>query len=329
MYKKSVIKPFGNLGINLVTILRPEQLVPCEKSSIKKTVTFRPGYGNIINTGAIKKIIEGQLQLIQGQFYVCGDVVADSPLMTDDEHLKLIKLVLNTVAGRRKVIASTGSNDTSVAIEMTKLALGYHYKPDGFLQTVPYGLNLTQAEMRNHFTLIFKALPHEYRNIPILLYDNIFRTGVSADPDTILHLDRAKIIRGVKLVSRQGDQLAEVLKHCSPDFMVYVCDEEEAYGKLLNGAHGIISTLANIFPLETQRMISYCKGQDIGLGGLALHRHLNPFFKFAGIISPGKTVKAALCMMHDFDYIVRSPTLPLPEEKQGELKSLLRSYNLL
>ena len=95
-----------------------------------------------INFEAFKKLIEFQISEGIDALIVCG-TTGEAATMTDSERKETIKFAIDTVASRVPVIIGTGSNNTALAIEMSKYAESCG--ADGLLVVTPYYNKATQA----------------------------------------------------------------------------------------------------------------------------------------------------------------------------------------
>ncbi|MFM7373042.1 MAG: 4-hydroxy-tetrahydrodipicolinate synthase, partial [Sphaerospermopsis kisseleviana] len=125
---------------------------------------------------------------------ICG-TTGESPTLSWDEEYQLFVEVLQSVAGKAKVIAGCGSNSTKEAIAATEKAarIGVH----GSLQVVPYYNKPPQAGLYKHFQAIAQACP----DLPMLLYNIPGRTGQNLSPETVVQLAQIDNIVGIKEAS--------------------------------------------------------------------------------------------------------------------------------
>ena len=157
--------------------------------------------------------------------------------MSDAEHRAAIKFAVDHVKGRVPVIAGTGSNETSYAVELSKYAESVG--ADALLVVTPYYNKCTQKGLIAHYTAIADAV-----NIPIILYDVPSRTGVAKHPNIVAvkeaNGDLSKILR---LRAAVGD-----------DLVIYSGNDDQIVPILSLGGQGVISVLSNVAPQETHDM---------------------------------------------------------------------------
>ena len=217
---------------------------------------------------------------------VCG-TTGESPALTWDEEYTLFKAVKQAVSGRAKVLAGTGSNSTSEAIEATQKAskLGL----DGSLQVVPYYNKPPQAGLAGHFRAIAQAVP----DLPVMLYNVPGRTSCNLLPDTVVELADISNIVAIKEASGNLDQVSEISRLCPSDFEIYSGDDSLTLPMLSVGAVGVVSVASHLVGNQLQRMV-----QAFELGNVkdatAIHLKLIPLFKVLFSVTSPIPLKVAL-----------------------------------
>ena len=157
------------------------------------------------------------------------------------EHLSVIKAVVDQVNGRIPVIAGTGANSTSEAVELTQAAkdLGV----DACLLVVPYYNKPTQEGLYRHFTHIADSV-----DIPQILYNVPGRTITDMSNETALRLAPHKNIIGIKDATGDIARGEALIQQAPENFVVLSGDDLSAYDLILRGAKGNISVTANVAP---------------------------------------------------------------------------------
>jgi 4-hydroxy-tetrahydrodipicolinate synthase len=165
----------------------------------------------------------------------------ESPTVNVDEHCELIKTTVAHVNGRVAVIAGTGANSTSEAIELTAKAKALG--ADACLLVAPYYNKPTQEGMYQHFAAIAKAV-----DIPQILYNVPGRTGCDISNDTVLRLAAIKNIVGIKDATGGIERGTDLLLRVPKDFAVYSGDDATAMTLMLLGGKGVITVTGNVVP---------------------------------------------------------------------------------
>jgi len=237
------------------------------------------------------------------------------------EHLKVIKHTIEYAAKRIPVIAGTGANSTSEAIELTQEAK--NLGADACLLVTPYYNKPTQEGLYQHFKLIAETV-----DINQLLYNVPGRTAVDMSVDTTLRLTEIENIIGIKDATGDLSVIKQLVERCPEDFLLLTGDDATALDFILCGGHGGISVTANIVPKELQKVyLSAMSGQsdlakELNKKLESLHEHL---FLEANPIP----VKWALHKMGKCHKGIRLPLLVLSKEYQSVILTDLEKLGLL
>ncbi|MEC7501003.1 MAG: 4-hydroxy-tetrahydrodipicolinate synthase [Planctomycetota bacterium] len=244
----------------------------------------------------------------------------ESPTLSHEEHEKVISVVVEASAGRIKVMAGTGSNNTEEALRLTRWAA--QAGADAALVVAPYYNKPTQEGMYEHFKAIAEAV-----DIPICVYNIPGRTAKNIDPSTIIRLAELPQITMVKEATGQMDQASEIL--AETDLTVLSGDDSMTLPLLAVGARGVISVIGNIIP---QDMISLIKAFDDGDFNVARnwHHRLFPLCRdMLGLSTNPIPIKAAMELLGRDSGQLRMPLTPLSPEEVRALKHSLTAYGLL
>jgi 4-hydroxy-tetrahydrodipicolinate synthase len=163
------------------------------------------------------------------------------------EHLKIIKHTIEYAARRIPIIAGTGANSTSEAIELTQEAK--NLGADACLLVTPYYNKPTQEGLFQHFKLIAESV-----DIDQILYNVPGRTAVNMSVETTARLSKISNIIGIKDATGDLAVIKELVKSCPEDFLLLTGDDATAVDFLLLGGHGGISVTANVTPKELQKV---------------------------------------------------------------------------
>ena len=237
------------------------------------------------------------------------------------EHLHIIEHTIEYAAKRIPVIAGTGANSTSEAIELTKEAKSLG--ADACLLVTPYYNKPTQEGLYQHFKLIAETV-----DIDQLLYNVPGRTAVDMSVDTTLRLAEIDNIIGIKDATGNLSVIKQLVERCPEDFLLLTGDDATALDFILCGGHGGISVTANIVPKELQKVyLSAMSGQsdlakELNKKLENLHDHL---FLEANPIP----VKWAFHKMGKCHKGIRLPLLVLSKEYQSVILTDLEKLGLL
>ena len=273
-----------------------------------------------INFEEFKKLLENQVENKVDAIIVCG-TTGESSTMTKEERKETIKFAIDTVNKRTKVIAGTGSNNTSDAVEMSKYAESVG--ADGLLIVTPYYNKTTQKGLIAHYSEIAKNV-----NVPIILYSVPSRTGVNILPDTCLELSKISNIVAIKEASGNISQVAKIASLCGDNLAIYSGNDDQIIPVLSLGGKGVISVLSNVMPKYTHDMVrKYLDGQvkEACKMQLEVIDLIDMLFAEVNPIP----VKHALNVM-GYNYgIPRLPLIELSDENKEKIKNVMKKHGLI
>ena len=251
---------------------------------------------------------------------VCG-TTGESPTLSWDEEYQLFQVVKAAVAGKATVIAGTGSNSTSEAIEATQKAakLGV----DGSLQVVPYYNKPPQAGIYQHFAAIASAC-----DLPMMLYNIPGRTGQTLEPETVAKLAKLAGIVAIKESTGNIDIASQIRSLTPPEFKIYAGDDSLTLPMLAIGGSGVVSVASHLVGNQIQQMIA---AFGAGQNQLATQLHIKmlPLFKGLFFAPNPMPIKAALKLQGWEVGGLRLPMCELPAESLPQLQQLLQLQGLL
>ena len=200
-----------------------------------------------VNYPVLRDFINFQIKNSIDAIVVCG-TSGESATMSFSEKLKVISFVVDVVNHRIPVIAGTGSNNTSDAVELTKKAeqLG----ADSALVVTPFYNKTSQEGLVQHYSAIANST-----SLPIILYNVPSRTGLNITPDTCFKLSKIPNIVGIKEASGNISQITKIRQLCDDDFNIYSGNDDQIIPILSVGGIGVISVLSNIFPKFAHDMV--------------------------------------------------------------------------
>src|SRR5215472_18482056 len=219
---------------------------PMFQGSIVALVT--PFTDGKVDEAKLKQLVEMHVAQGTDGIVPCG-TTGESPTLSHDEHRRVVEIVIEAARGRLHIIAGTGSNATSEAIDLTRHAR--KAGATGALVVNPYYNKPTQEGLYRHFRAVAESVA-----IPILVYNIQSRTAINVETDTMARLRRdVKNIVGVKEASGSLDQMSQVIAACGPDFSVLSGDDNITLPLLAIGGSGVVSVIANIVPRETADLV--------------------------------------------------------------------------
>lgn len=270
-----------------------------------------------VNYKVFKDMIENQIKEGVDSIIVCG-TTGESSTMSEAERKETIKFVVDTVNKRVPVIAGTGSNNTSSAIEMTKYAESVGV--DGVLVVTPYYNKTTQKGLIEHYKVIANNT-----SLPIIMYSVPSRTGVNILPETCLELSKIDNIVAIKEASGNISQVAKIASLCGDNLAIYSGNDDQIVPVLSVGGIGVISVLSNIEPKFTHQMVYDYFNGDIKEATRKQLVSLNLIENLFSEVNP-IPVKAGLNII-GYDYgIPRLPLIEMSEDKKENLKNAIKEF---
>jgi 4-hydroxy-tetrahydrodipicolinate synthase len=237
------------------------------------------------------------------------------------EHLKIIKHTIEYAARRIPIIAGTGANSTSEAIELTQEAK--NLGADACLLVTPYYNKPTQEGLFQHFKLIAESV-----DIDQILYNVPGRTAVNMSIETTTRLSKISNIIGIKDATGDLAVIKGLVKSCPEDFLLLTGDDATAVDFLLLGGHGGISVTANVTPKELQKVYMTAIAGNADLAKKAnkelINLHQNLFVESNPI-----PVKWALHKMGMCSKGIRLPLIELSSEFRPLIENDLKELNLI
>jgi 4-hydroxy-tetrahydrodipicolinate synthase len=274
-----------------------------------------------IDEAKVRELVEMHVAGGTDGLIPCG-TTGESPTLSHDEHRRLVELVVEAARQRITVIAGTGSNATSEAVDLTKHA--ERAGANGALVVSPYYNKPTQEGLYRHFRAVADAA-----TIPIIVYNIASRTAVNIETATMARLARdCRNIVGVKEASGSLDQMAQVIAACGPDFTVLSGDDNLTIPLMAIGGHGVISVIANILPRETADMVHAALDSD-WKRARELHYKLLPLARAAFLETNPIPIKEAMAMAGLLSAEFRLPMCPMSEANRETLRGILKSYALV
>jgi 4-hydroxy-tetrahydrodipicolinate synthase len=275
-----------------------------------------------IDDACFTKLVVRQIKGGVNLLVPCG-TTGESVTMSEDERLHVIKLAVAAAKGTKaKVVAGTGSNNTSATIDFTRKAR--EAGADAALIVAPYYNKPTQEGLFAHFSEIAKSV----KGFPIMLYNVPSRTASNISAETTLRLAAAhENIVATKEASGNYSQVMEIIAGRPKNFKVFSGDDASALPLIAIGADGLVSVIANEMPKETSRMVE--KALDgAHTAARKIHYQLLPLMEANFVESspaPCKFVMKEMCLLEEN---LRLPLVPIAAETRAKLKAVMKDVGL-
>lgn len=234
----------------------------------------------------LAKLVAGQIKGgIDG--IVPVGTTGESPTLSHEEHMDVVRAVIATARGRVPVIAGTGSNSTSEAVELTRLA--HAAGADAMLVVAPYYNKPSQEGLFRHFCAVAEATDR-----PVVLYSIPGRCGVEISVGVVERLvGRYRHVRWIKEAGGNVERVDQLKQALGSDLTVLSGDDALTLPFMAVGAEGVISVASNLLVREVSQLVRLALADEFGKAG-RLHRKLYPVFKALFLEPNPVPIKAAL-----------------------------------
>jgi 4-hydroxy-tetrahydrodipicolinate synthase len=252
------------------------------KDSLPASMKLRPLTGTItalatpfrdgqVSYEDLKKLVAHQIKGGINGLVPVG-TTGESPTLSHEEHMEVIRYVIMEARGRVPVIAGTGSNSTLEAVQLTKFS--HAAGADAMLVVAPYYNKPSQEGMFRHFSEIADSTDK-----PIILYSIPGRCGVEIAVQTVERL-RAKYghVAWIKEAGGSVDRVDQLKQALGADLTVLSGDDSLTLPFMSVGAEGVISVASNLYAKEVGQLVKHALANDFTKAA-KVHRRLYPMFK--------------------------------------------------
>jgi 4-hydroxy-tetrahydrodipicolinate synthase len=275
--------------------------------------------GGAVDYGALDRLVQFHIDNGTDGIVAVG-TTGESATLSVEEHIEVVRRVVAKAAQRIPVIAGTGANSTSEAIELTQLA-----KQAGAaagLSVTPYYNKPTQEGLFQHYKAIAEAVA-----LPLILYNVPGRTACDMHPDTAARLAAVPNIVGLKEASGSLDRNRQLVSLVGSKMTLLSGDDDIAVESTLAGFRGVISVTANIAPRQVHDAIAAALRGDTDKAR-ELNEPLNPLHRFLFLESNPIPAKWALARMGLMGDALRLPLTPFARQYHGQLMDALQSAGI-
>ena len=283
-----------------------------------------PYRNGLIDEEAFRNLIEWHIQSGSHGITITG-TTGEPAALSFDERKQIIKLAVDTSAGRIPVMAGTGSVHHAETMALTQYA--QEIGADAAVVIVPYYVRPSQEGLYQHFKTVADST-----SLPVMLYNIPGRGGANLEPETTLRLGQdCPNIFGVKESNKDFEHVARVfhrVRELDRDFGVYSGIELLTFPILALGGAGMVSATGNVMPKETAQLFDLCEAGKWD-EARELHYYLTPINDAMFYETNPVPAKTALGMMGRIKPEMRLPLAPLSEANERRLRECLESYSLL
>lgn len=281
------------------------------------TALVTPFHQGMLDLDTFDRLIEQQYKGGVTALIVCG-TTGEAATLTPEEQETLYKRAVLRSAGRMKVIAGIGSNDTHKAMTMALRA--EDAGADGLLMVTPYYNKSTQSGLIAHFTYVA-----DRTNLPLILYNVPGRTGIGIQPETYAVLADHPGITGVKEASGNLSEFARTKALCGEKLTFWSGNDSDTVAMMALGAKGVISVASNLVPRAVSQLCKLCLEGDFA-GAAALNEKYMPLFSILFRDVNPIPIKTAMEMHGLCSAEMRLPLVPMSSHNQEALAACLSNY---
>jgi 4-hydroxy-tetrahydrodipicolinate synthase len=273
-----------------------------------------------VDEEAFRGLIEFQIENGTDAIVPCG-TTGESATLSMEEHNRVIEITVEAVNKRVPVIAGTGGNSTSEAIELTRHAR--EIGADASLQVTPYYNKPTQEGLYQHFKAIADAVP-----LPQVLYNVPPRTSLNMLPATVERLAQLPEIVAIKEASGNLVQMTEIFQRAGDKITLLSGDDTLTLPLLSIGGKGVVSVVANIAPADNARMVKAWNDGDVPTTQ-GLFKRIFPLSQAMFYETNPIPVKTSLAMMGKIREEFRLPMCTMASANREKLEKALQIYGLI
>ncbi len=273
-----------------------------------------------VDEPALRQLVDRQIsEGVQG--LVPMGTTGESPTLSHDEHVEVVRLVIEQCKGRVPVIAGAGSNSTKEAVGLSRKVrdLG----ATALLHVAPYYNKPTQEGLYLHYSRIADDV-----DLPCIVYNIPGRTGRNIENDTMLRLARHPNIVAVKDATGDLDQTMDLIARKPDSFVVLSGDDNKSLPLIALGGKGVISVVSNLIPRRLSEFIKLAVGGRMDAARKE-HYALLPLFRALFIETNPIPVKAAMALKGLLKETYRLPMCPMAPGNREVLVRVLKELNVL
>ena len=284
------------------------------------TALVTPFKNGKIDYEALDRLVEEQIANGVSALIAAG-TTGEPATMDWDEHLAVIRRVVEKADHRVPVIAGTGSNATSEAVYAAKHSA--EFGADAQLVVTPYYNKTSQAGLVAHFNAITDAA-----TLPVIVYNVPSRTGLNIGPEALAKICEHENVIAVKEANSDVSQAMEKIRLCGDKVEVYSGNDDLIVPMMAMGFKGVISVVSNILPAETSRMAemalqgNFKEAADIQLKLLPF---INALFSETSPIP----IKAAMAKMGMLEEELRLPLVPMTDGPREKMYAIMRELGMI
>lgn len=274
-----------------------------------------------IDEKALRALVAWQIESGIDFLVPCG-TTGETPTLSHDEWLTVIKVTIEVAAGRVPIVAGASSNATADAVQKAA-EVSRIPGVDAILTASPYYNKPTQEGQYLHFKAINDAVDK-----PLVIYNVPGRTGVNLEPETLLRLSALPNVAAVKEASGVIGQIARICGLLPEEFTVLSGDDALTLPVIAVGGVGVISVASNVFPREMTQLTRAAMENDWPTARKLFNKY-HPLIQALFIESNPLPAKAVLAMMGRIQENYRLPLCPMQPATRAKLEAIARTAGVI
>jgi len=273
-----------------------------------------------LDEAMMRRLVQRQIDAGIDYLVPCG-TTGESPTLSHEEHLRVVKIAVELAKGKVPVLAGAGGYNTREVVSMARELA--EIGADGILSVTPYYNKPTQEGLFQHYRAIAEAAP-----LPIIVYSVQGRTGVNVEPATVKRLAGIKNIVGIKEASGNVSQMAAILNAVPESFTVLSGDDALTIPMIALGGRGVISVVSNEIPREMVLLTRAALEGDFQTAR-EIHRRYHALMEINFVESNPIPVKTAMAEMGLLEAVWRLPLVAPKMENRERIRAVLESVELV
>ena len=284
------------------------------------TALVTPFTNEGVNYDALARMINTQAQSGAAAIVVCG-TTGEAPTLSQREKNEILTLAVRAAAGRMKVIAGIGGNNTKLAAEAASFAeeLG----ADAVMLSTPYYNKANEDGLIAHFTYVADRC-----SIPLIVYNVPGRTAVRCSERVYKVLSDHPMICGVKEASGDLSLASHTINNCGDKLTVWSGNDDQTLPMMSLGAKGVISVASNIIPEEMAQLCRCCLDNQWDSARQIHHRYEELFDALFSDVNP-IPIKTAMNWMGMNAGDLRLPLSSMNPHAANMLRHCMNTVDLL
>ncbi len=283
------------------------------------TAIVTPFRGNEVDLDKTAELIDWQYKSGVSALIVCG-TTGENATQPIDEHEKFVEFCVRHTAGRMKIVAGVGSNDTMTSVRLATSAK--KSGADGILMVTPYYNKTSQRGLVKHFSTVADQV-----DIPMILYNVPSRTGIGIAVETYKILSKHPNINGIKEASGDFSLFSRTRAACGDDLYIWSGNDDNTIPMIAMGALGVISVASNIVPKAVSQLCKLCLEKDFDAATQLYFKYADLFATLFIEVNP-IPVKTAMNLMGMDVGELRLPLCEMAPENLEKLKTCLLETGL-